>query len=74
MEAKISNGPTTEGAISLAQDAFSRFGLPDGIVTDNGPAFRLENWQEYLNSLGLNQLLHPTARLKTAHVNAAFNG
>jgi len=47
-EAKVCNGPTADAAISLIREVFARFGLPDTMVSDNGPAFRSKVWQEYL--------------------------
>jgi len=46
-------GPTAEAAIHLARSSFSCFGLPDVVVSDNGPAFRSGEWQQYLTSLGV---------------------
>jgi len=53
LEAKVCNGPTADAAISLIREIFARFGLPDTMVSDNGPAFRSKEWQGYLAQLGV---------------------
>jgi len=52
-------GPTALAAISLLRASCSVFGLPDAVVTDNGPAFRWAEWKAYLQTLGLDPLYSP---------------
>ena len=56
VEASICNGPTTDAAIALARRTFSRFGLPEAIVSDYGPAFKAERWITYLKQLGVDAI------------------
>jgi len=56
LEAQWCAGPTTAAAIKLLQTSCAQFGLPDTVVSDNGPAFSSNTWLTYVKGLGADPL------------------
>ena len=61
------NGCTTATTIEKLQLSFSTFGLPQVLVSDNGPAFSSTEFQEYMKLNGINHV-------KTVPYHPASNG
>jgi len=55
-EVYVTNDMTTRTVITILQSSFSCFGIPKCLVSDNGPAFKAEEFQAWLNSIGCRQL------------------
>ena len=51
-EAKITNAVTSQTAIGFLEEQFARYGVPDMVKTDNGPAFASKEFAEFLSSWG----------------------
>ncbi|XP_028660385.2 uncharacterized protein K02A2.6-like [Erpetoichthys calabaricus] len=55
---------TSEKTIQTLREMFARFGLPEQIVTDNGPSFVSQEMEEFLKGNGIKHLLsspyHPS--------------
>jgi len=61
---------TTSGKlIGIFRQLFAQFGLPEQLVTDNGPQFRSQEFAEFMTALGIvfqHPIIQPqTARMKT---------
>ncbi|KAF4529589.1 hypothetical protein B566_EDAN016546 [Ephemera danica] len=58
---ELSYGPNQDAAtlITSSREWFSRLGLPDESVSDNGPAFRAEIYCLFLQNLGVKQTFSP---------------
>jgi len=56
LEAQWCAGPTTAAAIKLLQTSCAQLGLPDTVVSDNGPAFSSDTWLNYVKGLGADPL------------------
>ena len=52
----IESRQTAESTIRHLQTLFSTHGLPEIIVSDNGPAFRSEEFKDYLSSNGIRHI------------------
>ena len=56
---------TTHHTIEELRDIFSRFGLPNQLVTDNGPQLTATEFREFLKSNGVRHILvvpkHPAS-------------
>ena len=50
---------TTESTIKILKEYFSTWGLPKLIVSDNGPAFKAEKFQNFLARLNVNYVSSP---------------
>ena len=66
-EASVCGEVTTKTVITWLKQLFARYGLPEEILTDNGPQFRSYEFTEYLK---LNDIRHAT----TVPYNPAANG
>ena len=44
---------STSKTIDILQHLFSRYGIPEQIVSDNGPQFRSEEFEGFTRSLGI---------------------
>jgi len=53
LEVYITNAATSAVTIEKLRDAFSRFGLPEMIVSDNGTCFTSEEFQQFLKANGI---------------------
>ena len=53
VEVYIMNAATSAVTIEKLGDAFSRFGLPEIIVSDNGTCFMSEEFQQFLKANGI---------------------
>ncbi|XP_066511013.1 uncharacterized protein K02A2.6 [Hoplias malabaricus] len=55
---------TSEATIQVLREMFGRFGLPEQVVTDNGPSFVSREMEEFLQNNGINHILsspyHPS--------------
>ncbi len=58
---------TSQRTISVLQHLFSSYGLPQQVVTDNGPQFIAEEFNEYMCSIGVKHF-------RTAPYHPATNG
>ena len=67
MDVHITNGCTTATTIEKLQLSFSTFGLPQVLVSDNGPAFSSAEFQHYMKQNGINHV-------KTVPYHPASNG
>ena len=47
---------TTSKTIEVLRDLFARFGIPDQIVSDNGPQFASEEFQAFIKSNGIRHI------------------
>ena len=65
IDVKIMNKITTVDTILELRDVFSTFGLPDTIVTDNGPSWTSEHFRNFLVYNGVEHILsapyHPAS-------------
>ncbi|UYV68256.1 K02A2.6-like [Cordylochernes scorpioides] len=55
-EVIIMNSTTAGNTIRVLRDLFSRYGIPDQVVTDNGPQFVSEEMKYFLKSNGVHHL------------------
>ncbi|UYV72403.1 K02A2.6-like [Cordylochernes scorpioides] len=55
-EVIIMNSTTTGNTIRVLRDLFSRYGIPDQVVTDNGPQFVSEEMKYFFKSNGVHHL------------------
>ncbi|XP_037558455.1 uncharacterized protein LOC119435817 [Dermacentor silvarum] len=51
--------PSAEATISVFRTVFSQHGLPDIIVSDNGPAFTSSQYADFLNRNGIRRMMVP---------------
>ena len=47
---------TAEATTNAIRSIFARYGLPNQIVSDNGPAFQSSEYQEFLQQNGIQQI------------------
>ncbi|XP_064477777.1 uncharacterized protein K02A2.6-like [Ornithodoros turicata] len=59
VEAEVVSSPSAEATVSCLRSIFARHGLPDVIVSDNGPAFVSGAYADFLNRNGVRRLLFP---------------
>ena len=59
---------TAEKTIDVLRQLFARFGLPNNIVTDNGPQFSATEFKEFCSNNGISHTLiapyHPSSNAK----------
>ena len=67
MDVHITSGCTTVTIIEKLQLSFSTFGLPQVLVSDNGPAFSSTEFQHYKKQNGITYI-------KTVPYHSASNG
>ena len=67
VEVHITNGCTTAITIDKLQLSFSSLGLPQVLVSDNGPAFSSTDFQDFMKQNGINHV-------KTVPYHPASNG
>ena len=48
---------TTSKTIKVLRDLFARFGIPEQILSDNGPQFASEDFQAYIKSNGIHHII-----------------
>lgn len=64
---------TKQTTTILVRRVFSRFGVPDKIISDRGPQFAAKTFQDFLNKLGIKSALstafHPQTDRGTERVN-----
>lgn len=60
IEVNYTKVPDTDFCIKCLAYSFSRFGLPDKIVSDNGPQFTAEKFKNFLKQHGISQFLTAT--------------
>ena len=64
-EIRLMTSTTTEATIRELRDIFARFGLPNQLVSDNGPQFRSDSFKRFLLQNGIKQVLvspyHPAS-------------
>ena len=48
---------TTSKTIKVLRDLFARFGIPEQILSDNGPQFASEDFQAYIKSNGIHDII-----------------
>ena len=64
-EVAIMSSTTTESTIEVLRSLFARFGLPEQLVSDNGPQFTSEQFQHFLKSNGVKHIrsapYHPSS-------------
>ncbi|PIK60152.1 hypothetical protein BSL78_02966 [Apostichopus japonicus] len=53
------NTTTSTATINVLRTLFARYGLPIQLVSDNGPQFRSEEFQNFLKSNGVDHTLTP---------------
>ena len=61
------NSTTTSATIRVLRDLFSKYGIPNQVVSDNGPQFSSEEFRHFLKMNGVKQVL-------VAPYHAASNG
>lgn len=65
MEVHIVPSTSSEVTISKLRDVFARFGLPQQVVSDNGPGFTSSEFGQFLAANGIRQILsspyHPSS-------------
>ncbi|XP_064477638.1 uncharacterized protein K02A2.6-like [Ornithodoros turicata] len=59
VEAEVVPSPSAEATISCLRSIFARHGLPDLVVSDNGPAFVSAKYTEFLKRNGVRKVLIP---------------
>ena len=59
IDAYHSRNTTAAETIRMVRKSFSRFGVPKLIVSDNGPQFASEEFNAWLNSIGVRHLYSP---------------
>jgi len=64
-EVRLMTSTTAEATIRELRDIFSKYGLPNQLVSDNGPQFRSELFKQFLAMNGIKQILvapyHPAS-------------
>ena len=65
--AEVSRNMTSESAIKICQRVFNERGIPKSVKTDNGPAFRSREFQEFLKRYNVKHI-------KITPLNPAANG
>ena len=55
-EVMITNDTSSRGTIRKLVDIFSRWGLPEQLVSDNGPQFCSEEFEQFLKSNGIKHI------------------
>ena len=58
-EVEITRGQTAEETANVLRKMFARWGLPEEVVTDNGPCFTAEPFRQFLRVNGVRHLLTP---------------
>lgn len=53
----LMNSTTSNATITVLRDLFSKYGIPNQIVSDNGPQFRSEEFKIFLKRNGVKQIL-----------------
>ena len=65
-EVKIMNSTTATATISVLRELFSRFGLCEQLVCDNGPQFTSSDFKEFMRSNGIKHItsapFHPSTK------------
>ncbi len=56
IEAYPTNSATSSTVIHIAKTLFSQFGLPETLVTDNGPCFVSEEFETFLTNNGIKHI------------------
>ena len=57
LEVHVTSGATSTVTINKMKLTFSTLGLPDILVTDNGPAFTSQEYLNFMKANGIRQLL-----------------
>ncbi|XP_029947498.1 uncharacterized protein K02A2.6-like [Salarias fasciatus] len=64
-EVAVMSNITSEKTIQTLREMFCRFGLPEQVVTDNGPSFVSKEMEDFLQSNGIKHILsspyHPSS-------------
>ncbi|KAL1468689.1 hypothetical protein MTO96_041314 [Rhipicephalus appendiculatus] len=55
----VMNSTTTEKTIEKLRRVFASYGLPDEVVTDNGPQFTAKDFTEFLRKNGMRHTRTP---------------
>ena len=63
IEATVTPSTSSKVVIEELQTVFAKFGLPETIVTDNGPGFVSEEFETFLRKNGINQLHTTLSRM-----------
>ena len=68
---------STSKTIDILQHLFSRYGIPEQIVSDNGPQFRSEEFEGFTRSLGMRHyrsaVYHPATNGAVEHFVKTLN-
>ncbi|PAA83486.1 hypothetical protein BOX15_Mlig014458g9 [Macrostomum lignano] len=76
-EVEVVQTTTAEALIPRLRSSFVRFGIPQTLVTDNGPPFSSAQFKSFLDSYGIRQRLitplHPQANGATERLNRSIN-
>ena len=67
IEAEVVSSPTTQNAIHSLRKVFASHGLPEVLVSDNGPAFTSKEFQTFVQRNGFRHI-------KSAPYHPATNG
>lgn len=59
VDVKIMNSTTAQKTIETVRSLFASYGLPQEIVTDNGPQFRAKEFDDFLQANGVKHTLTP---------------
>ena len=74
---KLANNLTSATAIKICQNFFSKYGIPNVIKSDNGPAFRSSEWTNFAKKYNFHHQkitpLHPEANAGAERVMKATN-
>ena len=59
-EVHIMSTTTASSTIEVLRELFARYGLPEQLVSDNGPQFVSDDFKSFLTSNGIKQLRSPS--------------